>query len=36
MKKEIEITVRVNVSYEKLEEELKQNNFIKKIQDFLI
>lgn len=30
MKKEIEITVRVNVSYEKLEEELKQNNFIKK------
>lgn len=28
MKKEI--TVRVNVSYEKLEEELKQNNFIKK------
>ena len=30
MKKEIEITVRVNVGYEKLEEELKQNNFIKK------
>lgn len=30
MKKEIEITVRVNVSYEKLKEELKQNNFIKK------
>lgn len=30
MKKEIEITVRVNVSYEKLEEELKRNNFIKK------
>lgn len=30
MKKEIEITVRVNVSYEKIEEELKQNNFIKK------
>ena len=30
MKKEIEITVRVNVSYEKLEEELKQNNFIRK------
>lgn len=30
MKKEIEITIRVNVSYEKLEEELKQNNFIKK------
>ena len=30
MKKEIEITVRVNVSYEILEEELKQNNFIKK------
>lgn len=30
MKKEIEITVRVNISYEKLEEELKQNNFIKK------
>ena len=30
MEKEIEITVRVNVSYEKLEEELKQNNFIKK------
>ena len=27
MKKEIEITVRVNVGYEKLEEELKQNNF---------
>lgn len=30
MKKEIEITVRVNVGYEKLEEELKRNNFIKK------
>lgn len=30
MKKEKEITVRVNVSYEKLKEELKQNNFIKK------
>lgn len=30
MKKEIEITVRVNVSYEKLKEELKQNNFIRK------
>lgn len=30
MKKEIEITVRVNVSYEKIKEELKQNNFIKK------
>ncbi len=30
MKKEIEITVRVNDSYEKLKEELKQNNFIKK------
>lgn len=30
MKKEIEITVGVNVSYEKLEEELKRNNFIKK------
>lgn len=30
MKKEIEITVRVNVSYEKLKEELKRNNFIKK------
>lgn len=30
MKKEIEITVRVNVSYEKLKDELKQNNFIKK------
>lgn len=30
MKKEIEITVRVNVSYEKLKEELKWNNFIKK------
>lgn len=30
MKKEMEITVRVNVGYEKLEEELKQNNFIKK------
>ena len=30
MKKEIEITVRVNASYEKLEEELKRNNFIKK------
>ena len=30
MKKEIEITVRVNVGYEKLKEELKQNNFIKK------
>lgn len=30
MKKEIEITVRVNVSYEKLKEELKQNNFVKK------
>ena len=30
MKKEIEIAVRVNVSYEKLEEELKRNNFIKK------
>ena len=29
MEKEMEITVRVNVSYEKLEEELKQNNFIK-------
>lgn len=30
MEKEMEIAVRVNVSYEKLEEELKQNNFIKK------
>lgn len=30
MKKEIEITVRVNVGYEKLEEKLKRNNFIKK------
>ncbi len=30
MKKEIEITVRVNVGYEKLKEELKRNNFIKK------
>ena len=30
MKKEKEITVRVNVSYEKLKEELKQNNFVKK------
>lgn len=30
MKKEIEITVRVNVSYERIKEELKQNNFIKK------
>lgn len=30
MKKEKEITVRVNVSYEKLKEELKRNNFIKK------
>lgn len=30
MKKEMEIAVRVNVSYEKLEEELKRNNFIKK------
>ena len=30
MKKEIEITVRVNDGYEKLKEELKQNNFIKK------
>lgn len=30
MKKEMEIAVKVNVSYEKLEEELKQNNFIKK------
>ena len=30
MKKEIEITVIVNFGYEKLEEELKQNNFIKK------
>ncbi len=30
MEKEMEITVKVNVSYEKLEEELKQNNFIKK------
>ncbi len=26
----MEIAVKVNVSYEKLEEELKQNNFIKK------
>ena len=30
MEKEMEIAVKVNVSYEKLEEELKQNNFIKK------
>ena len=30
MKKEIEIIVRVNVSYERIKEELKQNNFIKK------
>ena len=30
MEKEMEITVRVSVSYEKLEEELKRNNFIKK------
>ena len=30
MKKEKEITVIVNVSYEKLKEELKQNNFVKK------
>lgn len=30
MKKEMEIAVKVNVSYEKLEEELKRNNFIKK------
>ena len=30
MKKEIEITVSVNVGYEKLEEELKRNNIIKK------
>ncbi len=30
MEKEMEITVKVNVSYEKLEEELKRNNFIKK------
>lgn len=30
MEKEMEIAVKVNVSYEKLEEELKRNNFIKK------
>lgn len=29
MEKEMEIAVKVNVSYEKLEKELKQNNFIK-------
>lgn len=30
MEKEMEIAVKVNVSYEKLEEKLKQNNFIKR------